>query len=58
MDLFVWQISEASSIINPFETPTEQHEHCDCLGQKKVDGDEEKKQVAYSILGTYKVLGH
>ena len=35
MDLFVSQISEASSSINPFETPTEQQEQCDCMGQKK-----------------------
>ena len=57
MDLFVSQISEASSSINPFDTPMELQEHCDCLGQNKIDGGE-KKQVFYTILGTHTVLGH
>ena len=35
MDLYVWQISEASLSINPFEILTEQWEQYDCVVQKK-----------------------
>ena len=35
MDLFVWQISEASSIINPFETPRSNGSNVTVWGQKR-----------------------